>query len=144
MTSKEITNEQVSDFCRNFVPFGYLDIQTAIDTAQKAGYSLDWAAEQVNEFINSTDSPIDEVDPCYCVYDSILQEARTEIDELTGYDFCNDLSTNTTEIYTAANFMATSYDYSQAAVDELTEKLKEVDRSELSEATQWFLNEITA
>lgn len=141
MESKVITPEQVNQFCREFVPFGYLDIQTAIDTAIQAGKSVEWAAEQVNEFMDSTGSTnINGVDCVYCVYDSILQEARTEIEELTGYDFMNDNTQG--EIETHGNYMATSYDRKDEAYTELIGKLDGIDIETLSETTQWFLNEI--
>jgi hypothetical protein len=74
--------------------------------------------------------------------DAILQEARNEISDKAGFDFCNDCSTG--EIYTAGNFMCTSYDYSQEAKDELIEALaaSNVDISDLSEATQYFLDQV--
>lgn len=131
------TQEAISQFC----PFGYLDIRTAVNVSLEAGKDIDFVYECVSEFAESCSAKIDDCDPCYCVYDAILQEARNEFYDLINYDFINDASS---EIYTAGNFMATSYDYKQKAIDELVEKLKEnsIIINDLSDGTQWFLEQI--
>jgi hypothetical protein len=133
---------QFDNFCSNLMPFGSLDIRTAVRAAVQVGEDGDWAAECVRDFAESCDMKIDECDPVYCVYDAILQEARNEIDNLISFDFCNDGA----EIYTAGNYCATSYDYSDDANDTIKEKLieNEIDFADLSEKTKWFLNEIEA
>ncbi len=72
----------------------------------------------------------DQMDPVYCVLDHILQMARNEIDDVLGYDFQNDFRGDT-EFYTYGNFMCSSYDWSEAAKDELTEKLDEASSEQL-------------
>ena len=140
------TNEKISreydNFCAHLIPFGSLDIRRAVEVAIEVGEDGDWAAEQIEHFAEDTDGNIKDCDPVYCVYNSILQESRNEIDDLIGFDFCNDGA----EVYTYGNFMATSYDWSDDAPQTIKEKLieNEIDFNELSIKTQWFLKEIEA
>lgn len=139
----EITERDFTAYYRQLVPFGYMDAEAAIRTACEAGKDADWAAEQVTEYMESTDSKIDEVDPVACVYDSLLQIFRGEIEELTGFDFMND-SESSTPIYVAGNCMCTSFDYKDDAIQELTSKLKEHEISieDMSSEAQWVLSEL--
>jgi hypothetical protein len=139
--TKQALEFNYETFCSNLIPFGSLDIRAAVKAALEVGENGDWAAECVREFADSCNMKIEDCDPVYCVYDTILQEARNEIDNLISFDFYNDGA----EIYTAGNFCATSYDYSSAN-DTIREKLieNEIDFADLSEKTQWFLTEIEA
>lgn len=140
---EEVTERDRERYMGQLVPYGYLDINAAIQTAKEAGYDAEWAADQVIRIVDECDNKIENVDPVAEVYESILQEARDEIEQETEYDLCNDVKART-GIYTAGNYCVTSYDYSEEAIDELREILvgKEVDIDSLSEATQWFLKEI--
>ena len=143
---KTITENQIvreyDNFCSALIPFGSLDIRTAVNVALEVEEDGDWVAECVQEFIESTDSPFNSVDVVCCVYDAILQEARNEIDNLIDFDFCNDDA----EIYTCGNYMATSYDWSDDAPTKIKDKLieNEIVFEDLSIKTQWFLNSIEA
>lgn len=136
---RTITDSQVNDFITEFCPFGYMDCKAAVETAYEAGFDSQWAADQVQEFCESTGSKIGDVDPCYCVYNSILQGARNEIDNLTSFDIQNDASFDT-----YGNFMCTSYDYNEESKQSLLEKLAEndVNIEDLEEATQYFLSQV--
>lgn len=131
----------VNDFITEFCPFGWMDCKAAVQSAIGAGYCAKWAAEQVQNFCDQTGTKIEDCDPNYCVMDAILQEARNEISDKAKFDFCNDCSTG--EIYTAGNFMCTSYDYNQEAKDELIQAIaaQNIDIADLSEATQYFLDQ---
>lgn len=133
---------QVSDFINEFCPFGYLDCKAAVQAALDAGENPRWAAEQVQEFADSTGSKIEDCDPVYCVYDSLMQSARNEIDELTGFDLCNDMDSGHIDVY--GNFMCTSFDVSEDAKTQLIGVLaaSDIDIEDLDEKTQWFLSEI--
>lgn len=107
-----------------FCPFGYLDI----DRASKIGDEL-WIYEaELFEIIDNDRESMGyegfkNIDPVASTLDYILQMARNKIEKITGYDFLNDFSWNWTEIYTYWNYMCSSYDYSQDAIDELQEKI---------------------
>ena len=145
-TTNEITAKQIDrefdNFTASLIPFGSLDIRTAVNTALEVGEDGEWAADKLSESADSCDMKIEDCDPVYCVYDAILQEARNEIDDLINFDFLNDGA----EIYTSGNFTATSYDWRDEANEAIKEKLIEnkIEFSDLSEKTQWFLNQIEA
>jgi hypothetical protein len=142
MKNLEATEAQINNAISSFNPFGYLDIKAAVNAAINAGKGTDFVYECVEEFSDNCGVKIEDCDPVYCVMDAVLQEARNEISDLTDFDFCNDCTNG--EIYTAGNFMCTSYDYRQEAKDELINALIEnsVIIEDLSEATQYFLAEL--
>ena len=139
-TNHTATEKEISNFVFHLVPFGYLDIKSAIEAAIESGHDEDWAAEQVTNFMDDTNIKIEDIDPVYCVYDAILQEARNEIEQETGFDFLNDGA----EVSTYGNFMCTSYDYEEESKKLLIERLaeKEIQIEDLSENTKWFLSQI--
>lgn len=139
-TTKEEIDYHFDQFTNYLIPFGSMDIRSAITTAIEAGFNGEWAAQQVEEFVESTGIFLDEIDPCYCVYEALLQIARNEIEDVTEHDFVNDQD----EIYVHGNFMCTTFDYKQEAIDSLVEvlKLHKVKESDFNEATRWFLQEL--
>ena len=77
---KEITENAINYnyemFTNYLIPFGSLDIRTAIKTALQVGEDGEWAAEQIEEFAESCGININEVDPVYCVYYCVCVYAR--------------------------------------------------------------------
>lgn len=140
-TTQQVDNAY-NDFTNALIPFGSMDIRSAVNTALEVGENGEWAAEQVQEFAESCGVEIDKCDPCYCVYDSILQTVRGEIEDLTGFDFVNDGA----EIDTAGNYCCTTYDWRDDAPETIKQKLidAEIEFSDLSQKAQWFLNQISA
>lgn len=130
------TERAIAEFC----PFGYLNIQAATTAALEAGKTSDYVYETTYEFAKSCGIQINQCDPVYCVYDSILHEAGNEIEELINYDFQNDFSGNGEEIYVFGNSLDTHY-FGEEGKEELKAKLQEakIKLEDLSEATQWFL-----
>ncbi|WP_344853735.1 hypothetical protein [Pedobacter jeongneungensis] len=108
----------------------------AVENALSAGYDSDWAYEQVEAFADQCCMKISEVDPCYVVMDSIMQEARNEIEGLTGFDLQNDAGF---EVY--GNYMCTCYDWRDEDIEGLKQALKEneVTSDDLSDATIHWL-----
>ena len=139
---KDFLDKSIARLAESFCPYGWLDLEMAVKTAYEVGETEDWVFDQINEFSQSCDLSFDKIDPCYVVYDSILQEARNEIEELVNIDFVNDLRAG--EIYTHGNYLATSYDYYPDGPDQLKEILieKEVCKNCLGKKTQWFLEQI--
>ena len=146
MKTTEITTEVTDlhrlEFLSTLAPFGYRDIDAAIKIALECGERSEYAAEQITEYMESTDAKITDVDPVYCVLESILQYSRNEIEQQTGYDFINDNTSR--EIYTYGNFMCSSYDYNEESIKELKKHLKKakVSASDFSSKTLYFLSEI--
>jgi len=146
MTTTKPTTAQIDyaydSFTNALIPFGSMDIRSAVNTALEVGEGGEWAAEQVQEFADSCGVSIDKCDPCYCVYDSILQTVRGEIEDLTGFDFLNDGA----DIDTVGNYCCTSYDYCNEAPETIKQKLieSEIEFADLSQKAQWFLSQIEA
>ena len=137
----------VEKFKANFCPFGWLDIKAAISMGHEAGLDPDECFDIVEQLWLDIKAAIkndydiqdySDVDPVYCVYEHILQMARNEINDLTGFDFVNDGA----EIYTAGNFMCTSYDYKEEHKAKLIEKLAEHDViiDDMEQITRCFLD----
>ncbi len=142
MENQQYLNYITDRLAELFCPYGYLDLKRACQAAIEVDENESWVFEQIDNFSNDCATPYDKIDPVYCVYDSILQEARNEIEDLTGFDFCNDVSFG--KIYTHSNYMCSSYDYNEESTGELKEVLKKnrVEMKNLSKKTQWFLSEI--
>ena len=146
---KESNDKKIMDFKANFCTMGFSDISTAIDVVEESevygrGYSPDLLYEALEDFADSVGyNNLDDVDVVAMVYDDILQHARGEIEKKTNYDFLNDFRGGT-EIYVAGNYMATSYDYSEEAIEELNSVLEENKLSfkNFDNTTQWFLSEL--
>jgi hypothetical protein len=138
-TTYEVTDGQVNDFMASFCPFGWRDCEAAIQTAYEAGHDSDWAVEQIEDYADSCGVKLADIDPVYCVYDSILQEARNEIDNLCKFDIMNDANFDT-----YGNYMCTDYQYRDEDKTALIEKLAENDVKigDLDEATQYFLSSV--
>ena len=117
-----VNQDDINNFKGYFLPWGYLDVERAVEIIKE--YDLDETEiqEQIEDFCESCDVKIEDIDVVSQVYDHILQMARNRISNVLDYDFQNDFSGGT-EIYTAGNYLATSYDYSEEAKEELQEKL---------------------
>jgi len=141
--NQEATQEQVNNLRASFCPFGWLDLQAAASQAINAGHTEHWVSEQIEEWMESTDtSKLSDIDPVYVTMDAIMQEARNEIEEVCELDICNDL----TGFDIFGNYLDSHFD--AYLKDEEIEKLKdalrknEVDISELTTGTQYYLSEI--
>ena len=131
------TEKAIAEFC----PFGYLDLKAATIAVLEAGKTSDYIYEKTYEFASSCGIQINKCDPVACVFDSLMHEARNEIEELINYDFLNDFSGNGEEIYVFGNSLDTHY-FGEEGKDELKAKLQEakIKLEDLSEVTQWFLH----
>jgi hypothetical protein len=136
--SYEATQADINEFMSAFCTYGSRDIAAAVQAAIEAGHDPDWAAEQCKEFADQTGSKLDDLDPVYCVMDAILQEARTEIDNLTDFDIMNDVGFDT-----YGNYMCSSYQYNDDDRTMLIEKLAEHDANieDFEQATKYFLDQ---
>ena len=138
ITDKRIENE-TEEFLWAIAPFGGGDIKAMIRTAIDGGHNGGWAAEQIEQFMEDTNTKLSDIDPNYVVYDALFQEARNDINDLTGKDILNDTE-HQIEVY--GNCMCTSLDYSEEAKEELLEILKEISLEDETNAITWLINEI--
>ncbi|TKB96153.1 hypothetical protein [Pedobacter cryotolerans] len=136
---EQYLNNEIEDFRGAFCPFGYLDIKRAVSEALEIGKDSSWAFEQMEAFAEDCDMKITDLDPCYVVMDAILQMARNEIEEMTGFDLQNDAS-----FETMGNFCATTYDWQSEDIELLTDALSgNPDALEnLSDATRYWLSQV--
>jgi hypothetical protein len=133
--NKERLDREIGDFTAHLIPFGSADIKAAIEAALEAEHDGDWAAEQVEDFQESTETPLKDIAPVAVVYDSILQEARTDIENATEKDILNDTKEQV-EVY--GNYMCTSLDYSEKAQAELKEIMSKVNKEDFTPAMKWL------
>jgi len=139
MNTNEKIQYETESFLKHLIPFGSGDIRAAIETALKAGKNGDWAGEQINNYIEETGSKLEDIDPNYVIYDALLQEARNDIEQLTGKDILNDTHSQI-EVY--ANYMCTSFYYTEEAKEELKEILKDVNKEDYTDVINWLLSEL--
>lgn len=121
---EERIDREISRFNRSITDFGSGDIASAVEKGDELGLDGNEVADLAREFADDTGTDLNDVDVVAQVYDHELQMARNKIDEVLGYDFINDFEGDGTEFYTAGNFMATTFDYSQNAHDQLEKKIK--------------------
>jgi hypothetical protein len=147
---KEAKEQWISDFNASFQPFGWQDVNEALDTINlskinEGQYIPDFLFTLIEDTADDYGMEISELDPVATVYEYILEYARDEIERAIGFDFIND-SNARTSIYVAGNYMATSYDYSEDALQELLDVLTENGISKksnkFSEPTIYFLDDV--
>lgn len=152
VTKQEIEEErqnriadcEIQSFYSAVVPYGSIDVRAAIDFCLKVDLDGNDLADLVTEFCDDTGSKITDVDICYIAYDHVLQRARNKISEVLDYDFMND-GPGHIDVY--GNYMCTSYDYTEDAVEELREKIKAATEDQKEELREnkfvvCFLQEI--
>lgn len=116
--------------------WGFGDIGEAIDKALSVGMDSKELAELIESFHEETGTDYEDIDIVAVLYDYILQMARNKIDEVLKYDFLNDFTGDGSEFYVAGNYMATTYDHSQSAVDELKDILIMATKEQQSELSK--------
>lgn len=136
---KERIDKEANNFIWSLVPFGYQDINAAVETAMEAGHDSEWMADQVRDFMDETGGKVDDVDCNYVVYDGLLQEVRSDIEKLTDVDILND-TRHSIEVY--GNAMCTSLDYSEEALRELIDILCKIDPDDYTDAIRWVIREL--
>jgi hypothetical protein len=133
--NKERLDVEMDDFRAYLAPFGWADIKAAIEAALEAEHDGKWAAEQVEQWQEDTETPLKDVDPVYVVYDSLFQEARNDIETATKKDILNDTKE---QVNVYGNYMCTSLDYSTEAQKELKEIMSKVNKEDFTPAMKWL------
>lgn len=119
----------MEDFAMALLPFGYLDIERAKTVCDEAGIEYSDIGEYLEEFMADAQMQLKDIDIVALVYEYILQNVRTEIEERTGKDIVNDYN-----VYVAGNYMATSYDGSK--LEKVYKLIKTIP--EKSKQLEWF------
>ncbi len=144
MTNNEIINSNMDDFCRYMLPFGSSDIWHCVDTALNVDLSMSELKDIITEYCESCDiNPFDDskhtLDINYILWDYILQQARYEIEKLTGIDIESDLS-----VYVSGNYMCTSFDWKSEDPEEIELGLRDanVTMDDLCVYTNFLLSQM--
>ncbi len=98
-----VTDSQIAEFHESLTDYGSMDVQTTIEKFQQVKLSAQELADAAREYAESTDMPMSEIDVCYVAYDHILQTARNKLDDILGFDICNDIKGGTA-FYTYGNW----------------------------------------
>ena len=133
--SAEIRAREFDRFTSSITDFGSGDIASAVDKGEEVGLDGSEVADLAREFADDTGTQLEDVDVVAIVYEHILQNARNEIDSVLGFDIMNDI-TEGTEFYVAGNYLATSYDYSQEASDQLKDVLEKAPMDKLKRLSE--------
>lgn len=142
MTNTENLFEAIAS---EFLGIKILDAKKAVSTAYEAGKDEYFIIDAVRYFAENIDiKDLFNVDIVACLYDALLQEVRTEIEDLLGIDILD------TGIYVSANYMCTSFDRYSKLVELLSDKIMENENSEelldsldnASQTLKWFFDEI--
>jgi hypothetical protein len=128
-------------------PWGWLDVQVAVRCFLEIGLTADDLFEQIEEFAEQCDTKLGDIDPAPILpmtqfYNWLGQKSSSNQTMTLPM-----IAAISAEIYTAGNYCATSYDWSQQAIDELTGKLQTLDRNQKNELlsdepTAWFLEQL--
>ena len=135
---KAATSKEIEEFKSYFIPWGSLDVGTAMETYRKAGKTDIELVDAIESYMNETGAKINTIDVCYVAYDTLQQEARTEIENATGKDISNDDPYSSVNV--SGNYMCTQFD-GKTEDYEATKKLIETMK-EKSEVVLWYYNQI--
>jgi len=140
----EVLDKRTEEAIGFLNPFGYLDMREATRAALEAGKSESFVADECEAYIEDfgTEGGLKNIDPVYVVYDSLFNEARTNIDNLADFDIINDWEDGYIDI--DGNYLDTRFNVDQTALDQLKKVLKDknIKWDDLEDVTKWFLVEI--
>lgn len=140
----EVLDKRTDEAINYLNPFEYLDMRAATRAALEAGKSESYVADECDEYIESCgiEGGLKNIDPVYIVYDSLFQEARTNIENLADFDICNDMEDGYIDVH--GNYLDTRFNVDQTAFDQLEKVLKDkkIKWDDLEDVTKWFLVEI--
>jgi len=122
--TQEEHDRQIKYMIENFqaecCPYGYMDIQAAMEIFKDFNKTSCDLIEAIDEYIYSCEGDRNALDITALAYDTILQEIRNKIDTLIGFDLMNDAN-----FYAYGNYMCSSFDYSTDDIELLTKAIKE-------------------
>ena len=120
-----------NDIVKALTNYGYGDIERANEVMNEANITDSDVAEYIKDMYQDR---IAEVDLVALVYEFILNEVKSDIQNLTGKDIED-------KIRVSGNYLATSFDWKDEDRLEVLEIVKEIE--EPSETLKWFVNQIS-
>ena len=133
-------DNKINNLMASFCPFGYRDMEVAIQEAEKAGKNENDVAEYVTEYMSGTGLSIEHVDVVACTFDALHQEARTDIERLTSKDICNDKPFDGVNI--ASNYMCTQFDGKEANMKALATLIDSIGKEARTPAINWLYEHV--
>jgi len=137
----EITSEQIDKATADFCPFGYRDIEVAlknITIAEDKGYvPTEELYQIVKDYMDNTEvTNLEDIDCVYCVYDYYHQKARTDIENKTSHDICNEKPYQEVDI--SGNYMCTSFDGTDESINALKKLIETIPEPGRTPAVNWL------
>ena len=123
MTAKD---RDIAYFNAEMSPYGYGDIETAIEQFAEVGLSPKRLAERIKDEADETGYDIQDMDICAIAWDHILQEARNYISQVCNFDVCDNA-----DFTVAGDYLATSFDYSTEGQKKLQKMINEADPEQI-------------
>lgn len=137
-----VDTTEVDSFLASCAPaWGYRDIEHAIEAYKEAGKDEIALADDVKAWAEDTGTKLDDVDVCYVAYDSLYQEARTDIERETGKDICNDAPYDGVSVY--GNYMCTGLDAKEGDSRALIDLIETIPEGNRTEVTKWLLSKLS-
>tara|TARA_R110000868_G_scaffold58371_3_gene180254 strand:+ start:3089 stop:3502 length:414 start_codon:yes stop_codon:yes gene_type:complete len=136
-----MTNEnKINDIQLMFCPFGYLDLECCVNITNEISKDNGWIFEQIDNFSNEYGIKLENIDPVAVCLDSILQNARNELNELLRID----IDDEGFEANVHCNYLASSFQIENGGKKKILAKLKKakIQLEDLNLETQYFLNNI--
>jgi hypothetical protein len=138
-SEEELKEIDIADFRASFCPYGYMDIKIACEVVREAGHTVEELINDIEQFSDECQTKIADIDPVYMAYRIVFEEARRQIEELTGKDICNDVKSG---IEIAGNFMCTQFDYTNEAKEEFLQIIAEIPEEDRSKELKFIISEI--
>lgn len=136
----ENTEKLILDLYTSILPYGRLDMEHLANFLENSEIEIDDFSEYLESYCEETESNLIETDLNYVAYEYLLQQARNEIEELTGKDIVND--TTKQDLYVYGNYIDTQYDFSDETTEEIKEWLKDINKESMSKQLIAFLEYI--
>lgn len=138
-----MTSTNSSNIVGAIIRYGSCDVFRADKVIDEAGIQDDDVASYIEEFCKDTGINILEIDLVAAVYEYILNEVRTFVEEKISKDILNDLDET---VSVAGNYLATSYDCSdfKPTHDLVTKALDACDKEGeiMPRFVTWFREQI--
>jgi hypothetical protein len=133
---------KIENFCAMFCPFGYRDIEVALQNFAQVQKNEQDLKDAVYQFHDDTAEEMENIDVCYVAYDTIYQEARIDIEKATGKDICNDEPYSGVSIY--GNYMCTELtaDGNEDFIA-LLRLIETIDEKDRTLSVKWLYQEVS-
>lgn len=134
-----VSTKEVDDFLLNFIPtWSYRDIESALEAYYETGKTIDQLAEDVQAFSTDCEIDLDKIDVCAVAYDSLHQEARSEIESATGTDISNDDPYSGVNV--SGNYMCTTIDGTDESFKALSDLIETIPNR--SKVVEWLYQQV--